>query len=188
MTIKEKKYLFFKKPIFNFYGTQKYIIVLIITAGIYFSFFYMPKQTEIKNLENEYSIIKTKLATYKQKAESFVKYKKIMDRTIIDFNSAVKNLPNKKEIPFLLTSISQSGNNAGIKFVLFEPRLEVKKEFYSEIPIAIKIQGEYHQIIDFFNQISSLKRIVNIKDLNISTKKNSEQLEISCTAVTYMLI
>ena len=81
-----------------------------------------------------------------------------MDRTIIDFNSAVKNLPNKKEIPFLLTSISQSGNNAGIKFVLFEPRLEVKKNFNSEIPIAIKIQGEYHQIIDFFNQISSLKK------------------------------
>jgi len=148
----------------------------------------MPGQIEIKNLENEYFTKKTKLATYKQKTKSFVKYEKIMNKTKIDFDDAIKALSNKKEIPFLLTSISQLGNNVGIEFVLFDPGAKVKKEFYYEIPVAIKIQGKYHQIINFLKKISSLKRIVNIKDLNISTGKNSDELEISCVAVTYMLI
>ena len=105
-----------------------------------------------------------------------------------EFNLAMKALPDKREIPSLLTSISKAGSDAGLAFHLFQPTNEVNKEFFKEIPFSIKVQGRYHQITDFFFQVKNLNRIVNINNVEVKSKKEGDLLEMSCKAVTYMFV
>lgn len=128
------------------------------------------------------------LATYKKRADEIIIYEKKMAETLESFNEAMKALPDKKEIPSLLTGISRAGSNAGLAFHLFQPESEVNKEFYSEIPVSIKVEGRYHQIADFFFQVLQLNRIVTLNDVAVKSKPDGQTLEMSCKAVTYMFL
>ena len=74
-------------------------------------------------------------------------------------------LPDKKEIPQLLTTISSLGKESGLNFLLFRPKPEVPKEFYAEIPVEIQVEGSYHEVASFFSRVGNLDRIVNITNV-----------------------
>lgn len=160
---------------------------VLLSAG-YGYFIYMPRQKEIKQLGNELTTLETRLVSYKQKAAALVKYEKMMAQVQARFNLAMKALPDKKEIPSLLTGISRSGRTAGLEFHLFQPKAEVQKEFYAEIPVAVKVKGMYHELATFFDLVARLYRIVNINDISIKSRNKSDGLEASCNAVTYMFV
>jgi len=103
------------------------------------------------------------------------------------FNLALQALPDKEEIPSLLASISQSGQDAGLEFLLFQPKAEVPRDFYAEIPVSINVKGNYHNMAMFFDKLSNLARIVNINDLKI-VPEQSGMLTTACTAVTYKFV
>ncbi|MEJ2098393.1 MAG: type 4a pilus biogenesis protein PilO [Desulfobacterales bacterium] len=124
----------------------------------------------------------------KKNAENLEKFQKMMKEAEFQFKTAMKALPEKEEIPSLLTSISRSGQDVGLEFLLFEPKTEVRKEFYAEIPVAMKIKGGYHELAMFFDKVARLSRIVNIKNISIGRTKNSQELSASCTAVTYKFV
>ena len=73
-------------------------------------------------------------------------------------------------------------------FILFQPKPEVKMDFYAEIPVAINVTGDYHGVATFFESVAELNRIVNIRDINIAPEKDSTSLTTTCTAVTYKFI
>ncbi len=100
----------------------------------------------------------------------------------------MKALPDKKEIPSLLTNITESGKDAGLEFLLFQPKPEINKDFYAEIPVSIKVAGNYHNVGLFFDKVSRLSRIVNIKDIVMATTREGKGLNTSCTAVTYRFV
>ncbi len=189
------KFLIKTAPFFEKVGSLsklKRVLICIITIAVIFSvyvyFIYMPKKQEITRLNREYSSQKQKLNTYRKMALNLPKYEKKMADFQIRFNLAVMALPDKKEIPSLLKAVSKAGIDAGLVFTLFKPRNEVAKGFYAEIPVEIKISGGYHQLAHFFDQVSRLYRIVTIRNINIKGKKNSKDLAISCTAVTYRFV
>jgi type IV pilus assembly protein PilO len=108
---------------------------------------------------------------------------------------ALKQLPNKKDIDKLLKDISYHAIESGLEILLFKPSKEVKKNFYAEIPVELKLSGTYHDFGLFFEKIANLSRIVNVADLEMEkirqkSKKVSVQnlLEASCTAKTYKFI
>jgi type IV pilus assembly protein PilO len=104
------------------------------------------------------------------------------------FKLVMKSLPEKEEIPSLLSNISLSGQDAGLEFVLFQPKKEVKKDFYAEIPVAIKVTGKYHNVALFFDKVARLPRVVNIRNIMMTPGKGNEKLSTGCTAVTYKFI
>lgn len=108
------------------------------------------------------------------------------------FNMAMKKLPETKEIPSLLTAISDSGQQVGLEFLLFEPKKEKKKEFYAEIPVAMSLRGDYHNLAIFFDQVARLNRIVNITNIQMTRAKGkgkaAGELLAKCTAVTYKFL
>jgi type IV pilus assembly protein PilO len=104
------------------------------------------------------------------------------------FKLVMKSLPEKEEIPSLLSNISLSGQDAGLEFVLFQPKKEVKKDFYAEIPVSIKVTGNYHNVAVFFDKVARLPRVVNIRNITMSPAKGKERLSTGCTAVTYKFI
>ncbi len=164
------------------------ITTFALIGGSYYYFIFMPKQEELKKVKANYQRKADSLATYKKRASEIIKYEKLMLKTQESFNIAMKALPDKRELPSLLTGISNAGSNAGLAFHLFQPGKEINREFFKEIPVSIKVVGRYHQITDFFYQIIRLNRIVNINDVTIKNSKSGNVLEMSCKAVTYMFV
>jgi type IV pilus assembly protein PilO len=147
----------------------------------------MPKYETIEKLDKNLAKLEKELKTAKKNAKDLKKFQKKMKDAEDQFKLVMKSLPEKEEIPSLLTSISDSGKESGLEFLLFKPKSEVKKEFYAEIPVAMKVSGDFHNIAIFFDRVARLSRVVNIR--NISMKpKGSGSIITSCTAVTYKFI
>lgn len=163
-------------------------VLFAVIIGAFVWFLYMPKFEKIGKLREEYAQLEEELATVKKKAAELKRYKAEMAKAEEDFRLARKKLPETKEIPELLASISRSGQETGLEFLLFQPKAEVKKEFYAEIPVAIKVVGSYHNNAMFFDKVSKLSRIVNIEDIVLTPQKEGDDLDNSCTAVTYKYI
>lgn len=164
------------------------ICLVLVGPFVYFS--YLPKIDNISKLKKEYKETDTKLAIARAKANELKRYQAKMKAAKKEFTMVVKKLPEKKEIPSLLASISQSGQSAGLNFLLFQPKHEINKGFYAQIPVSIRVEGNYHNVALFFDKVSRLSRIVNIFNvsMNVSkskSKKKVSKLSTSCTAVTY---
>ncbi len=164
------------------------VVTFAIIGGAYYYFVFMPKNDELKKLNKQYQAQVEKLNRYKRGAAQLLKYEKLMSQKQEEFNQAMGALPDKRELPSLLTSISRAGSKAGLVFHLFKPDKEIPKAFYQEIPVSIKVEGSYHQITDFFYQITRLNRIVNINQVDVRSKNDTGAIEMTCKAVTYMFV
>lgn len=89
------------------------------------------------------------------------------------FGALLKQLPDRSEMDGLLTDINQSGLGRGLEFELFKPGQEVVADFYAEMPIQIRLLGNYHDVGAFATDVSKLSRIVTLNNLSITpVKKN----------------
>src|SRR5882757_3274463 len=84
-----------------------------------------------------------------------------------------KQLPGKAEMDALLSDINQAGLGRGLQFELFRPGQVVVKDYYAELPIAIRVSGRYHDIGSFAGDIANLSRIVTLHNMNIAVAPNS---------------
>ena len=162
------------------------VFVLIIVGFVFL--LYKPKLADITKLKKELDGLEKKLVVAKKNAADLEKFQAMMEEAEVQFKKAMKALPEKEEIPSLLTSISRSGQDVGLEFLLFEPKTELRKEFYAEIPVAMQVVGGYHDLAIFFDKVARLSRIVNIKNISMGRIKNSQKLNTSCTAVTYKFV
>lgn len=97
-----------------------------------------------------------------------------------------KQLPGKAEMDALLSDINQAGLGRGLQFELFRPGQVVVKDYYAELPIAIKVSGRYHDIGAFAADVANLSRIVTLHNMNITTgKEPGGALTMEATARTY---
>jgi len=162
------------------------LFVLLVGPFIYFSF--LPKISNINVLKKEHTTLEARLATAKAKANRLKYYQDKLKDAELEFKIVMKKLPEKKEIPALLSSVSQSGRDAGLEFLLFQPEPEQNKDFYAEIPVSIRVSGSYHNVALFFDKVARLSRIVNIDDIKMASAKGDMNLITSCKAVTYRFV
>jgi type IV pilus assembly protein PilO len=163
------------------------LVTFVLIGGGFYYFIFAPKHEALQSARAELKTQEDKLSTFKIKARSLAKFEKKMAQAQEEFNIAMKALPDKKELPSLLTGVSKAGSNAGLEFELFQPEPVVNKEFYKEIPLSMIVKGSYHQVADFFYQVAGLNRIVNIQDVSIATDtQNQGLLTMKGSAVTYM--
>jgi type IV pilus assembly protein PilO len=101
------------------------------------------------------------------------------------FGDLLKRLPNKTEVAALLVDISQQGLGAGLEFELFKPGSETPSDFYVELPIQIRVLGDYHAFGRFISGMSDLPRIVTNHNISITPLRESGKLVLETTAKTY---
>lgn len=119
-----------------------------------------------------------------QKAANLEAYEQQLAEMRESFGAMLRQLPDRTEVAELLVDISQTGLAAGLEFELFKPQAEVPKEFYAELPISIRVKGNYHEFGEFVSGVAALPRIVTVHDVNI--KDNQEgQLTMDILAKTY---
>jgi type IV pilus assembly protein PilO len=131
------------------------------------------KETQLRNTFLEKKKLAINLPAYRKQLEDIEK----------QFGALLKQLPGKAEIDALLIDINQAGLGRGLQFELFKPGPESTRDFYAELPIAIKITGGYHDIGAFASDIAKLPRIVTLNDISLTTAK--DVLVMDATAKTF---
>lgn len=99
--------------------------------------------------------------------------------------SLEKQLPGKAQIENLLSDINTAGVGRGLQILLIKPGSAVVKDYYSELPIEIKVSGSYHDIGAFTGDIANLSRIVTLNSLELTTAKEGNGLQLNATAKTF---
>jgi type IV pilus assembly protein PilO len=168
------------------------VVILAAILGIYWQVFYKPVLSDIRTIEPELNQLKSELAAKKVIVKEKARYLAELEQTRAKLYIALKQLPDKSEIPTLLENVSSLGTAAGLQFKLFKPLPEVAKNFFAEIPVDIQVEGKYRDIVTFFNNVSKMPRIVNILDITTGTPKKDPSggmmVSTSCMAVTYKFI
>ena len=145
------------------------------------------KSPELQAAQNQEQSLRTEFHNKHAKAVNLDVYKQQLKDIERSFGALLRQLPGKTEVPNLLVDISQTGLAAGLQEQLFQPAPEVKKDFYAELPIKIRLSGGYHQLAQFVSGIAALPRIVTLGNIEIKpvSKDSYEQLVLDLTAKTY---
>jgi type IV pilus assembly protein PilO len=159
---------------------------LVLLAGLFFYFIYLPKSEEIATTREEIAKLQQKLNQAIVKVRALKKFEAEYAEVDAQFQEALKLLPNTKEIPSLLKSITQLGTDSQLEFLLFSPQKERAQDFFMEIPVSIEVSGTYHNVAIFFDKVGQMERIVNILNVSMTPQKErSTTLTTRCDAVTY---
>lgn len=164
---------------------------VLLPVIVFYFFSYSPKAAEIKNLLAQKQQLEAEITKVEKASREITKHRAEMAETKLMFAKASAFLPQQQEIPSLLASISDLGQNSGLDFLSFVPKNEIIKEFYAEIPVDIKVRGTYHNVGVFLDKISDLPRIVTVSDINMSGPKlqgGEMILETTFSLVTYRFV
>ena len=160
---------------------------VVLSVGFTYLFVWNDMSSQLDREKTEEQGLRTEFKTKHAKAVNLVVYKQQLQDIERSFGALLRQLPGKTEVPSLLVDISQTGQSAGLSQKLFQPQPEVKKDFYAEQPIKIRLTGSYHQFGEFVSGIAALPRIVTLHDIEIKTDSRDayDQLQLDVTAKTY---
>lgn len=172
--------------------TYRIILILLLNVLIgyaIFSFVIKPKIETEKKLAMELQELERKLQNLNYISSNIERFRKEYAELKMAFEEVIKQLPEIKDVPNLLRSISNLCAETKLKVKYFEPKSPQQKEFYAEFPFELKFVGPYHNIGYFFDGIRREKRIIHIVSFSIEAKgsaSEAQSLEASCTAKTYV--
>jgi type IV pilus assembly protein PilO len=164
-------------------------VLLVVLALIVASSWYFDWDDQLNRIRGEVvkeeGLRKTFLEK-KSEAINLPAYQKQLEDIEKQFGALLKQLPGKSEMDALLTDINQAGLGRGLQFELFKPAGgETRRDFYAELPITIRITGNYHDIGAFASDISKLSRIVTLNDIGLSGAPGKGGLVLDATAKTF---
>jgi type IV pilus assembly protein PilO len=160
---------------------------VVLSAVLFYFFVWSDQKPRLEQATAEEQELRNTFKTKHSKAVNLAVYQQQLADIERSFGALLRQLPGRTEVPNLLVDISQVGVGAGLEEKLFQPSAEVKKDFYAELPIKIKLTGSYHQMGEFVSGIAALPRIVTLGDLVIKpdNKDAYDVLSFELTAKTY---
>jgi type IV pilus assembly protein PilO len=161
-------------------------VVAAIVLGSYGWFFYAPAAAERTRVQAQERELQRKVSEVRAIVANLAAFQKELDLKL-----ALRQLPDSKELPGLLTDVSSLGKDAGLEFKSFRPGDEIPRDFYAEVPIQIEFSGEFHDIARFFDRVSKLPRIINVNELHMEladAKGQSTLLQVKGEATTFRFL
>lgn len=158
------------------------VFALIVAAGWWFV--WAPTLDTLSSNQRNEAELKSTFTIKKGQAINLEAYKKQLVDIDQSFGALLKQLPNKQDMDALITDVNQAGLGRGLQFELFKPGSEAQKDFYAELPIAIRVTGGYHDIASFVSDVAKLSRIVTIHNINLTPVKDGN-LVMEAEAKTY---
>lgn len=143
----------------------------LLVAGAWFGWRVQQEELEAKQKQEEG--LKQEWLGKKKQALNLDAHRKQLAEIDDKFGALLKQLPNKTEMESLLIDINQAGLGRGLQFDIFKPGGEVKRDFYAELPIQLKMTGSYHDLGAFAGDIAKLSRIVTLNDVSLVPLKDS---------------
>jgi type IV pilus assembly protein PilO len=167
----------------------KAILVLILCGGLVAGWYFLYAEDQYLQLERVEKVeqdLRQDFEIKQAKAANLDAYRAQLAEMQESFGSMLRQLPNKTEVADLLVDVSQTGLAAGLEFELFQPQGEVPKDFYAELPIKLRVIGDYHEFGEFVSGLAALPRIVTVHNIKIAPRKgDGAGLQLEATAKTY---
>lgn len=164
---------------------------ILLVYALFYSFVYSPRSDEIAKLTDSVEIARNEKQVKLSKAANMARLQTELRLMEAKLREAVAQLPDRKEIPDLLTNLSNKAREAGLDILLFRPRAEAFQDFYAEIPVDIVVRGGFHNAVAFFDDVSKLNRIVNIDNIDFRNPRvagDQVTMDISNLATTYRFL
>ena len=160
---------------------------VVLSAVLFYFFVWSDQKPRLDQAAAEELELRNTFQTNNSQAVNLAVYQQQLADIERSFGALLRQLPGRTEVPSLLVDISQVGVGAGLEEKLFQPANEVKKDFYAELPIKIRLTGSYHQMGEFVSGIAALPRIVTLHDIKIKpdTKDAYDVLSFELTAKTF---
>jgi len=161
------------------------VFVSLLAAGAWFGWRVQQEELDGKRLQQEK--LQDEWLKKKKQALNLEAHRKQLTEIDEKFGALLKQLPNKTEMESLLIDINQAGLGRGLQFETFKPGAELKRDFYAELPIQLKMVGSYHDFGSFAGDIAKLPRIVTLNNVNlIPAKDGSMTFDVIAKTFRYL--
>ncbi len=174
---------------------QKYILIVMVILVLAFLaalyYFVMVPQMETKDkLAKDYRELQAELKTLQDIKKNIDKHRKDYAQMQELLQDVMRQLPESKDMPALLRSVTGVSEETRLKVKQFEPKQIKNKDFYSELPFEIKFQGKFDNLASFLDGVRKLERIISINNFAIESKgpPNNVVLEGTCGANAYVYL
>jgi type IV pilus assembly protein PilO len=168
------------------------VVLSVVIMAVYWINGYQPKMKRITKKESKLAELKRDMNNKQIIASNYEKFKQEMAEKENELQRSLTKLPDQKEIPALLKSVSDMSQKAGLDVLLFRPQAEQPQQFFSKVPLEIKFVGSYPKIGLFFYYVGTLSRIISVDSFSLVTaqqkKKDEIQLNATCVATTYRYV
>jgi type IV pilus assembly protein PilO len=169
-------------------AAPKILVLLAIVIGIPVGGFFGINQGQLEELEQgqmKETKLKDEYVSKKKQSINLDLHRQQLREIDTQFGALLKQLPNKSQMDALLVDINQAGLGRGLQFELFKPAAqEIRREFYAELPIQVKVTGTYHDMGAFASDVGQLSRIVTLNDVVVVAGKDGN-LVMDATARTF---
>lgn len=156
--------------------------IAVIAAAWWFD--WQPLNESLARAQAEEQTLREQWLIKKRQAINLEEHKQQLAEIDRQFGALLKQLPNKAEMDDLLAQINQAGLGQGLNFDLFRPGGENMRDFYVEMPVAIRIFGSYHELGAFIEDVAKMPRIVTMANMQLD-RQDSGTLKFEASAVTY---
>jgi len=165
--------------------------LILLIVGLDWTLFYSPLTIRIFDLEEQIKNARVERIRKKDLTRDSAKLKEQLDELNQMLRKAIAQLPERKEIPELLSSISAKAREAGLEILIFRPQAENLRDFYAEIPVDIVVRGGFHNVVTFFDEVGRLNRLVNIRNIEMRNPEvNGAKMSVqtSTQAITFRFL
>jgi len=162
----------------------------LMTLGTWY-FAIHPARNQIERLEQERRKLEGEYIDKQQIADNLNEYRREKAELEEKLAAALLELPQEAAIDELLRQLHELGTNAALQIASIEPQAEAKEEFFARIPVRMRVKGSYHEILTFLDEVSRMKRIVNVNDIQLGkpTVQNEKVvLESDFLATTFRFL
>jgi type IV pilus assembly protein PilO len=163
-----------------------FVVVLAVVAGLWYTWLSSYEEELIAEQAKEVQLRETYTARL-GKAVNLEALKKQREQVQQYVTQLEKQLPSKAEMAALLSDVNQAGLGRSLQFEVFRPGQVVVKDYYAELPIAVRVTGKYHDMGAFASDVANLSRIVTLNNLSINPLNASQDgmLSMEVTARTF---
>ena len=177
---------FLERPMAQKVGVAAFSVLLV--GGLAYQYLLGPALTELSELEERKNTLQSQIVSERRVAQNLPRFQEEVKELQIKLKIALQELPDEKDIPNLLKSVADLAKDSGLEVSLFRPEPESKREFFAEVPVTMQVEGTYHQIATFFDEVGRMPRIVNVRNIALTQPKMTEKgliVKSDCSAVTF---
>ncbi|TKJ33728.1 hypothetical protein CEE39_03335 [bacterium (candidate division B38) B3_B38] len=173
--------------------TAQLLVIVLIIVGFFIVFYvsiYSGKAEQIEQKKTKLSALQQEIERGEATAKRLGEFQQEVERLRSRFQIMLRILPNQKQTEDLLRKIQSLARDSNLDIKRFDPGDLVRKEFYAEYPISMRVHGSYHNLATFFDKVSKLSRLINITGLVITFNPEGGEKPIiaNYTATTFVFI
>lgn len=168
-----------------------FVLIAVLTVGAFYYFYETPQQVELDKQAKELSAIRGRISRGQSMARQLPEFKKEIGTLEARLDALKPILPDERDVGDLLRRVQTLATQSNLQVRGFRPQAITTREMHAEWPIALQLEGSYHNLGLFLDRVSKFPRIINIGNMTLVAKEAptaSSSMTISATATTFVLV